>query len=133
MLSEKRTDKEQAASDHTDPAKYRELHDKYMNDANRLLEQGDHPQASEHLWGAAAQMVKAVAESRQWRHSSHRDLRGTISRLFRETNDPDLPRLFAVAEALHTKFYEDYIQPEELRVYAGDIRQLIDKLQPLAN
>ena len=117
----------------SDPAKYRELHSKYMNDASRLLAEGDYPQASEKLWGAAAQMVKAVAETREWRHSSHRDLRGTISRLFRETNDAELPRLFAVAEALHANFYEDYIQPEELRVYAEDIRRLIEKLQPFAN
>ena len=103
------------------------------DDANRLLAEGDYPQASEKLWGAAAQMVKTIPETRQWPPSSHRDLRGAISRLFRETNDPELPRLFAVAEALHANFYEDYIQPEELRIYAEDIRRLIEKLQLFAN
>jgi hypothetical protein len=117
----------------SDPAKYRELHEKYMNDAISLLETGDHLQASEKLWGAVAQMVKTVAASRGWRHSSHRDLRGTISRIFDETGDREFLRLFAVAEALHANFYEDYMRPDEVRVQADDARQLIEKLQSFAN
>ena len=41
------------------------------------LAEGDLLQASEKGWGAAAQMVKAVAETRGWRHSTHRDLYST--------------------------------------------------------
>jgi hypothetical protein len=113
--------------------KYRRLNGKYLADAEQLLAGGDYVQASEKFWGAVAQMVKLVAASRRWRHSSHRDLRGTVSRLFRETDDQDLLRLFSVAESLHANFYEDYLQPEDVRVYAEDIRRLIEKLQPFAN
>ena len=38
------------------------------------LAEGDLLQASEKGWGVAAQMVKAVAETRGWRHSTHGDL-----------------------------------------------------------
>ena len=84
--------------------KYVAMNAKYLQEGEELLERGDYPQASEKLWGAVAQAVKVVAEFRGWRHSSHRDLRGAIDRLFRETADEEVPRLFSVAESLHANF-----------------------------
>jgi len=72
-----------------------------------------------------------VAEKRAWRHSSHRDLRNAISRLHRETKDEELLRLFAIGEALQANFYEDFMEPEDLRVYARDAQTFVDKLRPL--
>ena len=43
------------------------------------LAEGDLLQASEKGWGAASQMVKAVAEARGWRHSTHGDLYRTVA------------------------------------------------------
>src|SRR3989304_3981963 len=92
--------------------RYMALNGKYLQDAEALLDKGDYSQASEKLWGAAAQVVKAIAATRRWRHSSHRDLREVVGRLFRETGDADLPRLFSVAESLHANFYENYMSGE---------------------
>ncbi len=39
--------------------------------AREELAQGDVRQASEKGWGAAAQMVRAVAEQRGWEHTGH--------------------------------------------------------------
>jgi hypothetical protein len=48
-----------------DPEARAELHlklcEKYMRDAEELLEKKDYAQASERAWGAASQMVKALA------------------------------------------------------------------------
>jgi hypothetical protein len=38
-----------------------ELPERYLGEAEELLARGDYVQASEKAWGAAAQIVKAVA------------------------------------------------------------------------
>ena len=53
---------------------YLQLSQKTLQDAEALLARGDYHQASEKLWGAAAVMVKAVAEGRGWPHDNHRAL-----------------------------------------------------------
>lgn len=45
----------------TKEAHYRRLNGKYLKDADALLQKGDYVQASEKLWGAAAEIVKPVA------------------------------------------------------------------------
>ena len=63
---------------------------KYQNDSRTLLAQahaelaqGDVRQASEKGWGAAALMLKAIAEQRGWEHGKHRHLSRVASRLRR--------------------------------------------------
>lgn len=78
----------------------------FLSKAHIYLAEGDLLQASEKGWGATAHMVKAVAEDRGWRHSSHRDLYQVIGRLAEETSDEQLRILFRSASALHQNFYE---------------------------
>ncbi len=111
--------------------RYVALNLKHLRDAEELLTAGDYPQASEKFWGAVAEMVKAVASSRHWRHSSHRDLRGAVSRLYREAGDSEYLDLFSTAESLHANFYEDFLEPEDVRHYAARARRLVEKLQEL--
>jgi hypothetical protein len=112
--------------------RYMALNGKYLQDAERLLEEGDWTQASEKFWGAVAEVVKVVAAGRGWRHFSHRELREAVERLFRETGDGDFVRLFAEAESLHANFYENWMAGDTVKLYADDMRRLIDKLRPLA-
>jgi Archaeal PaREP1/PaREP8 family len=113
--------------------RYVALNGKYLADADRLLAAGDYPQASEEYWGAAAEMVKSIGEAHSWRHSNHRDLRGAVSRLFRETGDGELLTMFSEAASLHATFNEDFMEPEDVRHYAGRIKALIQKLQAQLN
>ena len=63
-----------------------------LTKAKAYLEQDDLLQASEKGWGAAAQMVKCIAESRGWRHEVHRELYQVVGRLSEETGDPEIKR-----------------------------------------
>ena len=72
------------------------------------LAAGDTRQASEKGWGAAAQIVKSVAEQRGWEHRNYAALFNVISRLVAETGDGDIRRLFQVANALHINFCENW-------------------------
>ena len=99
--------------------------------ARTYLAEEDLRQASEKAWGAAAQMVKAAAESRGWRHSGHRDLYVSINRLAEETSDRDLRILFDSASALHTNFYEGWMPGEMVASSLARVEELVGKLDAL--
>lgn len=100
--------------------------------AEEELATGDAPQASEKLWGAAAQMVKAVAQTRGWPHDTHRNLFAAVNQLARELHEPELRTAFAVANALHTNFYEGWLEPEYVQSSSGTVEDFVARLDTLA-
>ena len=89
---------------------------------------GDLLQASEKGWGATARMVKAVAETRGWRHSSHGDLYRAIDRLADELSDERLGLLFRSASALHQNFYEGYMPEATVTESLKDVEEITRRL-----
>ena len=92
---------------------------------------GDIRQASEKGWGAAAQMVKAIAEQRGWEHRNHAALFDAISFLVSETRDHEIRRLFHVANALHVNFYENWDNAANVSSALDDVERFLDMLEPL--
>ena len=97
--------------------------------AREELREGDLRQASEKLWGAAAQMVKAVAQRRGWPHGGHRDLFQVVNRVAEEAADPVLRDLFHQANSLHNNFYEHWMPREFVEGGADRIEELVNKLE----
>ena len=95
------------------------------------LAAGDLQQASEKAWGAAAQMLKAVAQARGWEHDRHRHLHRIASRLRAETGDRDIYRVFNTAGALHENFYENQMAVQDIDEALQDIERLLDKLEAI--
>ena len=113
---------------------------KYRNDSWAILDQarkelddGDLRQASEKGWGAAALMLKAIAEQRggDWEHSRHRHFSRAASRLRSELGNREVTRLFNVAESLHGNFYEDQLQPSDISESLDDVERFLNLLDPL--
>ena len=100
--------------------------------AHEELAAGDTRQASEKGWGAAAQIVKSVAEQRGWEHRNHAALYRVVRRLADETGDEDIRRLFDIAGNLHVNFYENWNNAENVAGGIADVARLLDKLEPLA-
>jgi len=119
-----------------DPELKAELHEalsaKLLHEAKELLAKGDHVQASEKAWGAAAQAVKALAARRGVELRSHGELWSYVSRLREETGDEDLSRLWHVANSLHVNFYEAWATRELVEDAVNDIERLVEKLRRLA-
>ena len=88
---------------------YRAASRELLAQASAEIAAGDSRQASEKAWGAAAQMVKAIAQQRGWRHDSHTLLFQTAIRLAEETRDAQITDLFHIAGSLHTNFYENWL------------------------
>ena len=92
------------------------------------LAEGDLLQASEKGWGAAAQMVKAVAETRGWRHSTHGDLYHVVGLVADELSDPRVQTLFRSASALHQNFYEGDMPETGVATGLDDAQEITDLL-----
>jgi uncharacterized protein (UPF0332 family) len=110
---------------------YLNLNDKYLKEAEALMEKGDYVQASEKFWGAAAEIVKAVAAQRGIEIRSHGELHRFVTKLRKELEDPELMRLFASASALHQNFYEGWLTPEMVEDYGDAVRELVERLRGL--
>ena len=106
---------------------------KLLAQGREELAGGDARQASEKGWGAAAQIVKSVAERRGWEHRGHGHLHSAVRWLREETGDPEIRRLFQVANSLHVNFYEDWEDAQNVAEGLDDVERFLDKLEPLAS
>ena len=113
--------------------KYQAASRHLLSQSRQELALGDIRQASEKGWGAAAQIVKAVAEQRGWLHRSHAALYDVISRLVSETGDVEIRRMFDVAGNLHMNFYEDWNNAENVASSLHDMELFLENLELLAS
>jgi hypothetical protein len=100
----------------SDPSKYAAISQRLIAQAEAELQSGDRLQASEKAWGAVAHAVKAVAHQRAWDHNSH-DLLYDAARQLADENRWSRwqRRLFREAGFLHTNFYEDWLEDDEVQ------------------
>lgn len=103
----------------------------FLTQSFEELEKGDLPQASEKGWGAATQILKAIAQERGWEHFSHRDVMRTVDTLSKEADDPELRYLFAYAGYLHVNFYENAHSLETIEGYLQRVVRFVDKAEGL--
>ncbi len=102
-----------------------------MAKAQVYLAEDDLLQASEKGWGAAAQMIKAVAETRGWPHKNHGHLFTAIDRLCDENGDRELAVLFHSAHSIHINFYEGWMTRRSVEAALSQVQRLVEKLEPL--
>lgn len=95
------------------------------------LGNGDLRQASEMGWGAAAQVVKAVAEN--WvqhgaRHHSHWDLSGMVIGLSMRSPATEIAKLFEEAQDLHRNFYENDLAAVDVSLKLEHCQQFVAEM-----
>ncbi len=107
------------------------LNGRYLREAQSLLARRDYPQASEKLWGASAEVVKAVAAKRGMELGTHASLWKFVGRLSEEHPDWDLIDAFSYAGNLHQNFYEDWLTKEYVERGLEIVRGFVGKLKQL--
>jgi len=118
-----------------EPSERVEVHlklcEKYLEEAEVLLSKGDYVQASEKAWGAAAQIVKALAarEGRELR--SHVSLWQFIDELAEKFQDREIRYLWRTANTLHQNFYENWMPPREVSYAIEDVKRFVERLREL--
>ena len=115
------------------PNKHTQLNGKFLNDAKELLDKYDYVQASEKLWGATAQIIKAIALKRGKHLRSHAAINKYADQLSKELSNPSIIDYFNAASSLHQNFYEDWLTPDMVVHNAKIVEKLINKLKPLAD
>ena len=103
----------------------------FLSQAFEELARGDLAQASEKGWGAASQMIKAIAQERRWYHYSHISLGDIVDRLSRETADSTLTDLFDIANRLHINFYENRYSSAIIQNRLCQVRRFVDRVEGL--
>lgn len=116
----------------TQPTPYRATAQELLAKARTALDEGDLIQASEKSWGAAAQAVKAIAQSRGWPHQSHRDLFQAVANIGRESGDERIGALFREASSLHTNFYENWLPADSVAGGLTSVHEFVERLNRLA-
>ena len=111
---------------------YRERSHIFLDEARRELADGDLEQGSEKAWGAAAMILKSVAEQRGLEHATHRQLFPVLRVVVGETGDTGLRDLFDTANLLHHNFYEHWLTAEELTQALERVEQFVERVEQLA-
>ena len=108
------------------PNDHTEISRRFLQQAKEELDKGDQLQASEKAWGALAQALKAIAQSRGWRHQSHNHVIAIGYQIARESGRSDIELATNHANILHQNFYENFAGT---RVIQGGI-DLVETLLP---
>jgi uncharacterized protein (UPF0332 family) len=105
------------------------LSEKYMGEAEEYLRKRDYVQASEKAWGAASQIVKALAAKEGRELRSHASLWEYMDELAERLRDKELRYLWGRANNLHQNFYENWMPSREVELAVDDVKMLIVKLK----
>ncbi len=107
------------------------LCEKYLREGDGFLMKKDYVKASEKFWGAASQIVKALAAKKGLELRSHSDLHREVVKIVREKGDVEMRLLWQSAIVLHQNFYENWLPSEIVEEDAKDVKKLVDKVKDL--
>jgi hypothetical protein len=116
-----------------DPETKAEIHlklsEKYIKDAEEFLTKKDFVQASEKAWGAATQIVKALAAKEGKELINNGELHRYVAELSKEKGDKEIMKLWFSATSFHQNFYENWFPEEAVRSAIEDVKNFIEKLR----
>ncbi len=96
--------------------------------SDREFDEGDILQGAEKLWGAAAHAVMAIAQQRDWPHTSHQSLKNAVIRVANEREDPLLETSFLAAEKFHRHFYHDSMEDWERAADRPIVKRFVERM-----
>jgi len=112
-------------------ASFLRYRDTFYQNADELIARGELRKASEMLWGAVTQSVKALAAASNVRISNHNQFFEFLRELCHELGDNHLYATFVELNDLHRNFYDEFIPKDAFQILhkkAFDFIRLIDEL-----
>ena len=101
-----------------------------IQQAREELERGDRLQATEKVWGALAQMLKAHGQQRGWLNlRSHRSVGHIARQLAAEYNDLSLVDAYVAADNGHRNFYDNEMSPPEIEDIITVVASVLPELE----
>ena len=103
--------------------------EKCLANADELLAKRDYAKTGEMLWGAIAELIKALGMIYEKNLPKHGLLIDFIKKVSISLRDEELRRLVVErAQALHANFYENFIEVEDFPAYYSDAYKAYEKL-----
>jgi hypothetical protein len=106
--------------------------DQYRSNAEHAVAAGEYRKASELLWGALTQQLKALAATYNIVITSHRQFFDFVRQLASELKDKELYTDFVDLNALHRNFYDETIPSDVFPDFYNRAIQYIGRLETLA-
>jgi Archaeal PaREP1/PaREP8 family len=118
-------------SDLTYIAHLYETRDQYRANADKAVAAGEFRKASELLWGAITQELKALAATYGIVISSHRQFFDFLKQLASESKDMQMYLEFVELNALHKNFYDEMIPSDVFPEYYRRSIEYLERLDTL--
>ncbi len=101
-----------------------------IQQAPRELERGDRLQATEKIWGALAQMLKAHGQQRGWMNlGGHRTVGHIARQLHLEYDEIDVVSAYLAADNGHRNFYDNEMSPPEIEDIITVVANVLPELE----
>ena len=120
------------------PEKYARLAQDFRSSARKHLGEGDLPQASNKAWALVAETIKAVSAQHGGYIHNHRTIWMMVRELARVADNAGdaatrqwINSSFAVARSLHSNFYEDEAELDDVRDGLEQCEMLAERLLAL--
>ena len=115
---------------HNGMADHVQMSERFQGHTTIEIGKGNRLQASEKIWASVAHILKAIAESRGWTHNAHPLLGCVAEQLGREAGMVDeYARYYALAESMHTNFYENRVGWTNIRAAQRSSEEFIELLK----
>lgn len=101
-----------------------------IQQAREELAAGDRLQATEKVWGAFAQMMKAHGQQRGWMNlGSHRTVGHIASQLDAEYSEIPVASAYMAADNGHRNFYDNEMSPPEIEGIIAIVAHVLPALE----
>jgi hypothetical protein len=107
---------------------YLSTRDSYLSNANELIEKKEYRKASELLWGAVTQSIKALAAIRNFSIDIHSQFFDFLKNLSKEIGDGEIYALFLELNSLHRNFYDEIIREDDFPIYYEKVIRFLEKV-----
>jgi len=107
------------------------MRDAYFVNAEKLAKDGEFRKASEFLWGAVTQAIKALAVKLDIKIEMHSQFFDFMKTLAKEIEEPELYESFLFLNDLHKNFYDEKIRPEDYEIYLKKAVSFMKRLQEI--
>ena len=103
---------------------------RFIQQAPGELERGDRLQATEKIWGALAQMLKAHGQQRGWFNlGGHRTVGHIARQLTDEYDDRRILTAYVAADNGHRNFYDNEMSPSEIEGIIEVVASVLPELE----
>ena len=101
-----------------------------IQQARHELDRGDRLQATEKVWGALAQMLKAHGQRRGWLNlGGHRTVGHIARQLHIEYDNIDVASAYIAADNGHRNFYDNEMSPPEIAGIIATVANVLPDLE----